>query len=82
MTLDALALRLDGTPAQGYVQALAAARYGYGERAPTRAERAALRHELGAGLGFGGRVRAWWALPPRPPGAGRRARGRRAPRPG
>ena len=82
MTLDALALRMAGTPAQGYVQALAAARYGYGERAPTRAERAALRHELGAGLGLGGRVRAWWALPPRPPGAGRRARGRRAPRPG
>ncbi len=65
MTLDALALRLAGTPAQGYVQALADARYGYGERAPSRAERAALRRELGAGLGLGGRLRAWWALPPR-----------------
>ncbi len=64
MTLDALARRLDGTPAQAYVQALADARYGYGRRAPTHAERAALRHELGAGLGLGGRLRAWWALPP------------------
>lgn len=64
MTLDALALRLAGTPAQAYVQSLAAARYGYGDRPPTRAERAALRHELGVGLGIGGRLRAWWALPP------------------
>jgi len=22
------------------------------------------RHELGSGLGFAGRLRAWWALPP------------------
>jgi transglutaminase-like putative cysteine protease len=64
MTLDALALRLDGTPAQAYVRTLADARYGYGERRPTRAERAALRRELGAGLGVRGRLRAWWALPP------------------
>ena len=49
------------------MQTLAAARYGYGERAPSRAERAALRQELGAGLGFGGRLRAWWALPPARP---------------
>ena len=67
MTLDDLALRLDGTPAQRYVQTLAAARYGYGERLPSRSERAALRQELGAGLGFGGRLRAWWALPPARP---------------
>ncbi len=83
MTLDALALRLDGAAARAYVQTLAAARYGYGRRAPTSAERAALRHELGAGLGFGGRLRAWWALPPvRPrrdgdPRRGTRARARR-----
>ena len=65
MTLGALALRLDGTPARDYVQTLADARYGYGDRRPTGAQRAALRRELGAGLGLPGRVRAWWALPPR-----------------
>ncbi len=64
MTLEALALRLDGTPAQGYVQTLAAARYGYGDARPTAAQRAALRDELAAGLGLRGRLRAWWALPP------------------
>ncbi len=66
MTLEALALRLDGTPAKAYVQTIADARYGYGERVPTRADRIALRRELGAGLGPTGRLRAWWALPPRP----------------
>jgi transglutaminase-like putative cysteine protease len=65
LTLDALAERLAGTPAQGYVRTLADARYGYGRARPTRAQRAALRHELGAGLGRRGRLRAWWALPPR-----------------
>ena len=64
MTLEALALRLDGTPAQAYVRTLAAARYGYGDRGPTRTDRSALRRELGAGLGLPGRLRAWWALPP------------------
>ncbi|HEV2774407.1 MAG TPA: transglutaminaseTgpA domain-containing protein [Solirubrobacteraceae bacterium] len=64
MTLEALAVRLDGTPAQSYVQTLAAARYGYGDGGPTRAQRGALRRELGAGLGIRGRLRAWWALPP------------------
>jgi len=64
MTLDVLARRLDGTPAQGYVQTLAAARYGYGDGRPTAAQRAALRRELAAGLGLRGRLRAWWALPP------------------
>ena len=64
MTLQALALRLDGTPAQAYVRALAAARFGYGDHGPTPADRAALRRELGAGLGLPGRLRAWWALPP------------------
>jgi hypothetical protein len=66
LTLDALALRLHGTPAQAYVRTLAAARYGYGDGRPTAAQRAALRRELGAGLGMAGRIRAWWALPPRP----------------
>jgi len=66
LTLAALAERYAGTPAQDYVNTLAAARYGYTERRPTRAQRAALRRELGAGLGPRGRLRAWWALPPKP----------------
>jgi hypothetical protein len=35
-------------------------------RAAAALGRAALRRELGAGLGTIGRLRAWWALPPRP----------------
>ena len=64
LTLEALARRLGGTPAEGYVRALARARYGYGSGVPTRDERRALRRELGSGLGLRGRLRAWWALPP------------------
>jgi len=64
VTLEALARRFAGTPAEGYVRGLAAVRYGYGTGAPTRAQRAGLRRELARGLGAGGRVRAWWALPP------------------
>jgi len=48
------------------VQALLAERYGYADRPPTPAERAALRQQLAAGLGVRGRMRAWWALPPGP----------------
>ncbi len=65
LTLDALGRRLAGTPAQDYVRTLADARYGYGRARPTRAQRAALRRELGDGLGRRGRLRAWWALPPK-----------------
>jgi hypothetical protein len=65
LTLEALAARLGGTPARGYVRTIADARFGYGDGRPTRADRAALRRELGAGLGARGRMRAWWALPPR-----------------
>ena len=64
-TLAALAARWHGTPAEGYVRVLESARYGYGSGRPTRAQRAALRRELGLGLGVRGRLRAWWALPPR-----------------
>jgi hypothetical protein len=32
---------------------------------PTRAQRRGLRTELGRGGGLLGRLRAWWALPPR-----------------
>ncbi|HWI09392.1 MAG TPA: transglutaminase domain-containing protein [Solirubrobacteraceae bacterium] len=72
LTLAELAERYAGTAAQGYVRALAAARYGYGGRRPSRAERVALRRELGAGLGPHGRLRAWWALPPKRPRSPRR----------
>ncbi|MDX6677088.1 MAG: protein-glutamine gamma-glutamyltransferase, partial [Solirubrobacteraceae bacterium] len=69
-TLDALAARWRDTPAEGYVRSLAASRYGFGDGAgPTRSQRTALRRELGAGGGWRGRLRAWWALPPH---AGRR----------
>ena len=36
---------------------------------PTRAQRRALRRQLGYGLGLRGALRAWWALPPLPRGA-------------
>jgi transglutaminase-like putative cysteine protease len=64
-TLDALAYRFRGSAAEGYVRALSSARYGYGAARPTAQQRAALRHELAAGLGTRGWLRAWWALPPR-----------------
>jgi len=52
--------------ALGYVKALRIARYGSDPAAaPTPAQRRALRRELAAGLGLGGRIRALWALPPR-----------------
>jgi hypothetical protein len=65
LTLDVLAGRYAGTRAEAYVRTLLSARFGYGAGAPTRAQRAGLRRELGRGLGVGGRARAWWALPPR-----------------
>ena len=65
LTLEELAARMAGTPAHGYVRTVADARFGYGAGRPTRADRSALRRELGAGLGARGRLRAWWALPPR-----------------
>jgi hypothetical protein len=51
--------------ATAYLRALSASRYGREPRAPTASERRALRRALGEGLGLVGRVRAWWALPPR-----------------
>ncbi|HEY2637650.1 MAG TPA: transglutaminase-like domain-containing protein, partial [Solirubrobacteraceae bacterium] len=65
LTLSELERRLRGAPdAAAYVRALREAHYGYGVRA-SAAQRRALRHELGRGLGLLGRVRALWALPPR-----------------
>jgi hypothetical protein len=66
VTLAALEGRLRASPgAEAYVRALRMARYGGQARLPTRAERRALRRELARGLGLAGRLRAWWALPPR-----------------
>ena len=65
LTLEVLAQRFAGTPAEGYARRLAAERYGYGAERPSRAQRAGLRRELAAGLGLRGHLRAWWALPPR-----------------
>jgi hypothetical protein len=65
-TLHALELRFSRTPAAvGYVRALREARYGDRDAHPTRAQRRGLRSELARGGGIRGRVRAWWALPPR-----------------
>ncbi len=62
-TLTELDRRL-GTAATGYLQALRASRYGPGAGAPSPEQRAAFRRELAVGLGWGGRVRAYYALPP------------------
>ena len=62
--------RSAGRPAaRGYLRALRDRRYaGRGDAARRAAQRRALRAELGAGpRGPPGRMRAWWALPPRRP---------------
>ena len=65
-TLHALERRFAATPAAaGYVRALIDSRYREAPAHPTRAQRRGLRSELGRGGGLAGRLRAWWALPPR-----------------
>jgi hypothetical protein len=64
-TLSGLEAAFARTPAAAaYVRAIRDARYGGRPAAPTRSQRRALRAELARGHGVGGRVRAWWALPP------------------
>jgi protein-glutamine gamma-glutamyltransferase len=64
-TLTALERTLGGSDAAvGYLRAIRAHRYGGAPGGPTADQRRALRRELASGLGFGGRLRAWWALPP------------------
>jgi transglutaminase-like putative cysteine protease len=65
MTLSQLE-RFLGPSAEGaaYLRALRAVRYRDGARPPTRAERAAFRRDLASGLGWTGRMRSLWALPP------------------
>ncbi len=66
-TLSALERRLASTPAAAaYVAAVRGRRFGGGGPPPSAAQRRALRAELGRGLGPLGRLRALWALPPRP----------------
>lgn len=66
-TLQALESALARTPAAaGYVRAVREQRYGARPAEPTPAQRRALRSELGRGAGLAGRLRAWWAVPPRP----------------
>ena len=63
-TVEALFARAPA--AAGYVRALREQRYaGHGPR-PTTSGRRAVRAELARGSGLTGRLRAWWALPPKP----------------
>jgi transglutaminase-like putative cysteine protease len=65
-TLRSLEERFARSPAAaGYVRAVRDLRYGGRPAAPTLAQRRGLRAELARGMGLTGRLRAWWALPPR-----------------
>jgi transglutaminase-like putative cysteine protease len=65
-TLQALETSFARSPdAAGYVRALRDQRYSARGEAPTKTQRRGLRSELGRGAGLFGRLRAWWALPPR-----------------
>ncbi|HSO97574.1 MAG TPA: transglutaminase family protein [Solirubrobacteraceae bacterium] len=71
VTLAALERRFAGRDgAARYVRALRQARYAGAVEGPRWADRRALRAALGEGLGFVGRLRSWWALPPRRPARG------------
>ncbi len=66
-TLRQLEQRLGASPdATAYLRALSASRYGPEATPPTSAQRKALRRALAQGLGWAGRLRALWALPPWP----------------
>jgi hypothetical protein len=64
-TLTELERRL-GTTSTGYLKALRTARYGSSAGGPSPEQRAAFRRELAVGLGWAGRLRSYYALPPRP----------------
>jgi transglutaminase-like putative cysteine protease len=65
-TLRSLEDRFARSPAAvGYVRAVRDLRYGGRPAVPTAAQRRGLRAELARGMGLTGRLRAWWALPPR-----------------
>jgi hypothetical protein len=66
-TLASLEHRFHGSPdACAYIRALRLERYGHPAGPPPACGRRAVRAELAAGLGVAGRLRALWALPPRP----------------
>lgn len=66
-TLAALEHRFrDSAAAAGYIRALRLARYAGGDESLPVHGRRELRAELREGLGLSGRLRALWALPPRP----------------
>jgi transglutaminase-like putative cysteine protease len=66
ITLRALERRFSGsTGAECYVRRLRLARFSDGQELPGPAERRALRNQIASGRGLAGRLRAWWALPPR-----------------
>ena len=66
MTLRQLERRLGlSGDAAAYLRAVSAARYAPRPVRPTGEQRRALRRELAAGQGLAGRVRTFWALPPR-----------------
>jgi protein-glutamine gamma-glutamyltransferase len=65
-TLRSIEAALARSPAAAaYVRIVRDLRYAGRSGHPTRAQRRALRGELGRGGGLLGRLRAWWALPPR-----------------
>jgi hypothetical protein len=73
-TPDVTLARLEGLlggsdAAAAYVRAVRDRRYSRTATEPTRAQRRALRRQLGSGLGWRGMLRSWWALPPLPPSA-------------
>jgi transglutaminase-like putative cysteine protease len=66
VTLSKLEVLLGGSDAaSAYVRAVRDQRFRGGGAGPSAAQRRALRHQLGAGLGLRGRLNSWWALPPR-----------------
>ena len=67
-TLRALEQRFGSSArAESYVRRLRLARFAADDsERPAGAQRRALRAQLAAGLGPVGKVRSWWALPPRP----------------
>ena len=66
VTLHALEdrYRRHAPAAAAYIASVRLRRYGGRSDPPSRGQRRALRRELAEGLGFGGRLRAWFALPP------------------
>jgi hypothetical protein len=66
VTLQALEQRFRASPAAaGYVRTLRLARFAGDPKLPRASQRRALRAQLAAGLGLAGKLRSWWALPPR-----------------